>query len=867
MTVLLVTLAAQASTKYEINVAGVEVTSDNASYITGGGIRSGYGVYNASTNTLSLYSINIYRSGKQDEYGIHNRKCDNLTIVFYGTGSIACSDNALKLERSTTLNAASGSKTTFLTAARICANLKSYNYYIKGSGKFNFESTSDGYEAIKGEGTGSTKVYFQGAQVTVSADQRSALSSFTAYFQSGTDLTIENNGSNASVSNVAMDFSGGAAILKPAGAYYSNNTVYNSLGYQITGQDIYISDDYGLLINSTNFPDANFRNYMLSLYPKGYLTTYELNNLTSLNVAGKSISNMTGIEKLTALKTLNCYNNSFSTLNLNSNTALTYLDCAPNTSLTSLYIGSCTNLETLICYSTGITSLALDNLSKLKSLSCYGTKLTSLTVTNKSQLTTVDCHNCTALTTASIYSNSALTTLNVSGCTSLNNFSFNYNHALKTLNCSSLTSLEKLYCYNNNALTSLNVSGNTSLTVLNCYNNLDLTTITGLADCGSITVMDCHSCALTDLSACNSLPYLLKLYCYSNKLTSLTMTNKTRLREVYAEDNTSLTTANINGNSALVTLDISGCTALSSLNCYNNNLTTLDVSGNTALKTLNCNGNGILSSITGLANCTALTALSCSYCALTDLSACSKMNNLVSLTCSRNNLTSLTIVNKSKLTSVQADYNTRLTTATITGNSVLKTLDIYNCTALTTLNCHSNPAMTSLDVSDCTALTTLNCYNNKLSSLNVQGCTALKSLACYQNQITDAGMTTLVGSLPTRTAANPGTLYVLTTSTPSYSGYTEGNVFNASHLSAAKAKYWNSKKYNGSNWVDITFSTRGDVNGDSLVNISDATMLINYILTGNVPGINLSAADVNNDGLVNISDATKLISYVLNGTW
>lgn len=90
-----VALSLQAATKYEINIAGVEVTSDNASYITGGDITSGYGVYNASTKTLTLYSIKIERSG-QDHYGIHNRKCDNLKIVFNGTCDIATSDNQRK---------------------------------------------------------------------------------------------------------------------------------------------------------------------------------------------------------------------------------------------------------------------------------------------------------------------------------------------------------------------------------------------------------------------------------------------------------------------------------------------------------------------------------------------------------------------------------------------------------------------------------------------------------------------------------------------------------------------------------------------------------------------------------------------------
>ena len=60
---------------------------------------------------------------------------------------------------------------------------------------------------------------------------------------------------------------------------------------------------------------------------------------------------------------------------------------------------------------------------------------------------------------------------------------------------------------------------------------------------------------------------------------------------------------------------------------------------------------------------------------------------------------------------------------------------------------------------------------------------------------------------------------------------------------------------------------RGDVNGDGSVNISDVTALINYLLTGNASGINLTNADVNSDGSVNISDVTALINYLSTGTW
>ena len=58
----------------------------------------------------------------------------------------------------------------------------------------------------------------------------------------------------------------------------------------------------------------------------------------------------------------------------------------------------------------------------------------------------------------------------------------------------------------------------------------------------------------------------------------------------------------------------------------------------------------------------------------------------------------------------------------------------------------------------------------------------------------------------------------------------------------------------------------GDVNSDGVRNISDVTVLINYLMTENESGVNLAGADVNNDGVVNISDVTALISLVLSAS-
>ncbi len=61
--------------------------------------------------------------------------------------------------------------------------------------------------------------------------------------------------------------------------------------------------------------------------------------------------------------------------------------------------------------------------------------------------------------------------------------------------------------------------------------------------------------------------------------------------------------------------------------------------------------------------------------------------------------------------------------------------------------------------------------------------------------------------------------------------------------------------------------TRGDVDGDGSVNISDVTALIDYLLSGNTSGVNVSAADCNQDGSVNIGDVTALIDFLLKSTW
>ena len=68
-------------------------------------------------------------------------------------------------------------------------------------------------------------------------------------------------------------------------------------------------------------------------------------------------------------------------------------------------------------------------------------------------------------------------------------------------------------------------------------------------------------------------------------------------------------------------------------------------------------------------------------------------------------------------------------------------------------------------------------------------------------------------------------------------------------------------------WTEPVPYLRGDVDGSGLVNITDVTELIDYLLTGNTAGINLDNADCYLDGNINIEDVTSLIDYLLTGLW
>ena len=146
-------------------------------------------------------------------------------------------------------------------------------------------------------------------------------------------------------------------------------------------------------ITSTNFPDDNFRNWILEQdYGKdGKLTEDEIKNITSISVNEKNISTLKGIEFFTSLDYLNCSYNQLTSLDVSKNTALIGLYCYDN-QLTVLDVSQNIALTTLSCASNQLTSLDVSKNTALTYLHCASNQLTSLDISKNTALTELYCY-------------------------------------------------------------------------------------------------------------------------------------------------------------------------------------------------------------------------------------------------------------------------------------------------------------------------------------------------------------------------------------------------------------------------------------------------------------------------------------------
>ena len=392
-----------------------------------------------------------------------------------------------------------------------------------------------------------------------------------------------------------------------------------------------------VVFNSTNFPDAAFRQYLHDEYDfyEGYtISDNEIKDVKSIVVSNKGISTLKGVEYFTSLITLNCNENNLTSLDLTNNTYLRYVYCN-NNSLRNLY---------------------LPNLSRFAELDCSYNNLTSLNVNNKN----IDIYfylNC---------SHNNLTSLNVDDHIN------EYDNEVITIDCS------------NNNLSSLDLSKCKHLYRLYCsHNNLssiDLSILDWLIS------LDCSANNLTTLQPYHC-PNLETLYCSDNHLTQLNVTALSKLEDLDC------------GGNDFTSIDLGyELKNLKRLTLKNSKVTSLDLSNNTHLQYLDCSGSKSLERLRLLWQ-PELETIIAHDCNLIELLIASNNTSLKNLGCAGNNLTSLYLYDKPELVALDCSANQleKIVFSSMPkleslwcNNNKLASLDISSCTSLKTLYTFNN---------------------------------------------------------------------------------------------------------------------------------------------------------------------------------
>ena len=219
-----------------------------------------------------------------------------------------------------------------------------------------------------------------------------------------------------------------------------------------------------------------------------------IEEVTSLNIEGKNLTDISGIEYFTNLTSLACSDNQLTALPVENLTNLTLLYCSDN-QLTALPVKNLTNLTLLYCSDNQLTALPVENLTQLTNLRCNNNQLTALPVEDLTNLTNLHC------------SYNQLNSLPVGKLTQLTSLSCN-NNQLNSLPVGNLTQLEQLNC-GTNLLTELDIENLTQLKNLYCYNN-QLTSLP-VGKLNNLNVLSCYDNRLTELDIRNL--NLNSLYC------------------------------------------------------------------------------------------------------------------------------------------------------------------------------------------------------------------------------------------------------------------------------------------------------------------------------------------------------------------
>ncbi|MGB3342583.1 MAG: hypothetical protein WBA61_01595, partial [Aequorivita sp.] len=143
-----------------------------------------------------------------------------------------------------------------------------------------------------------------------------------------------------------------------------------------------------------NIPDVNFKNALIEegvdTNGDGEIQISEAAAVINLNVNGKGISSLEGIESFVNIEELNCRSNNLVSLDMTQNLNLEILLCSSNL-LNSINVTQNLNLKRLDCGKNQLTTLDISQNRNLIVLSCYENPLNNLNVSQNINLESLDC--------------------------------------------------------------------------------------------------------------------------------------------------------------------------------------------------------------------------------------------------------------------------------------------------------------------------------------------------------------------------------------------------------------------------------------------------------------------------------------------
>ncbi|MCI9844581.1 T9SS type A sorting domain-containing protein [Flavobacterium pectinovorum] len=654
---------------------------------------------------INVKNLNLYNSSITDLTGIQD---------FTALTSLECSSNkisSLDVSKNTalvtfscnsnSLTSLDVSKNTALTTLSLSRNKISNIDISKNILLTNFQCESNQLSSLEVNKNNALSYFDCGSNnlTTLDVSKNTALTTLRCSANKLTSLNLK-NGKNTLLTSLNFSYN-----------YNISCVIVDDIAYAIANwnnqQGVYpLFSPYDCSI-STPIPDSLFEDKLIALGidtdgKNGVVLNSSIEKVTTLNVSNSSLTDLTGLQGFTALKTLNCANNSLKSIDLSKAKAFTTLDCSGNASLTCIQVADVAyatsnwivkkdatanfNLDckayTLIPdakFEAELIELKIDDvadgkvltskISPLKSLYLSHSGIKDLTgIQDFTVLTILEC-NSNDIANLDVSKNTALTSLRCSS-NKLTSLDISKNIALSYLDCSE------------NQLTGLDVSKNIALSYLNCsnnkLNNLDVTKNTDL----STLILEANQIKAVDVSKNVKLNYL---NCRNNKITTLNISQHPNLNTLYCNLN-QLTALNLkNGkNDKLLGLDFSdnpslSCICVDDVAYANTNwaskkeaaayFTTYDCSTTTAIPnglfedklialgidTDGKNGHVLISSIK------TLTVLDLSNSSLTDVRGIEGFAALKTLNVSNNLLTFLDLSKNSGLTTLNCSKNTSLT--------------------------------------------------------------------------------------------------------------------------------------------------------------------------------------------------------------